>query len=49
MVYVEEKVRKCAFKGIVMVKTFSFIITTTKIKQMHEVENNTINRAQSHS
>ena len=31
------------------VKTFWFIITTTNIKQMHEVEYNTFNRAQSHS
>jgi hypothetical protein len=37
-------------KGIfVTVKIFSFIITTIKIKRMHDVENNTFNRAQSHS
>jgi hypothetical protein len=36
-------------KTYVMVKTFWFIITTTKINQMHEVEYNTFNRAQKHT
>jgi hypothetical protein len=33
----------------VTVKTFWFIVTTTNINQMHEVEYNTFNGAQSHS
>jgi hypothetical protein len=36
-------------KTCVTVKTFWFIITPTHINQMHEVEYNTFNSAQSHS